>query len=190
LPTTVDEARATDQQQTYSIHCKLPTVHSENGSQLQKLEWTKYTRSPWSLKLEGTRHTGPIGQLRLWLLVHIRWNIQDGDQDGRRDINLFLSILQLNWWDTGHIYIYRSIACRPAARVPIVSVAGQLRGMRRRSIPRVSRYKSAADAPCNWPVSFGEPRDNSRRPDAPLVGRRFHPGHGVSGDVSYTSIVP
>jgi len=45
------------------LHC--PAI--KNGSQLQKLEGTKYTWSPLSARLDGTRPTGPVVRLRLWL---------------------------------------------------------------------------------------------------------------------------
>ena len=44
--------------------CKLPTLPSEkNENQLQKLDGTECTWSPWSPKVQGMR---PIGWLRLW----------------------------------------------------------------------------------------------------------------------------
>ena len=47
---------------------RLPTLQQrKNGSQLQKLEATKYTWFPRSPELEGTRPTGPVGWLRLCL---------------------------------------------------------------------------------------------------------------------------
>ena len=50
-------------------HCMPSRVQylvGKNNSQSQKLEGTKYTWSPISSKLEGTRPTGPVMWLRLW----------------------------------------------------------------------------------------------------------------------------
>ena len=58
MSTTVDEARATDQQQTYSIHCKLPAVYSENWQPVAKVGGNQIHSVPMISEVGGDASYG------------------------------------------------------------------------------------------------------------------------------------